>query len=262
MTLRHAIAALAIVATGLAAATAEDGAKVYQLRTYTTAPEKLDVLLDRFEATNLPLFEKHGITLVGAWTPEPEAQPEGEPRLVYLVSFPSVEAGEAAWKAFSDDPEWQKVFSAEKEEHGQVVTEVETVYLAPTDYSPDPTSKLAQGPYGDEGGVYELRRYTASPGKLENLHARFREHTMELFAKHGMTNVLYTDPVEDGKGAGELLVYLISHPSYVEAIDSWESFSGDPAWQEVYRESQPDGVRLAAKVQREFLRPTAFSPLK
>lgn len=42
--------------------------------------------------------------------------------------------------------------------------------------------------------VFELRIYTAPEGKLDNLRARFRDHTMRVFERHGMTNIGYWTP--------------------------------------------------------------------
>ena len=36
------------------------------------------------------------------------------------------------------------------------------------------------------GKVFELRTYTTAEGKLPNLEARFRDHTMGIFERHGM----------------------------------------------------------------------------
>ncbi len=250
---------LLLTAVGLAPALGaeEKDAPVYELRTYTTAPDKLPVLLERFGKHNLPIFERHGIELVGAWTPMDPEEPE---RLVYLVSFPSREAAKASWKAFGSDPEWQEIFGKEKEEHTTVVTKAESVFLAPTDYSPCPEPSdlgLSEGSH-----VYELRIYTASPDKLENLDKRFRDHTIDLFAKHGMTNVLYTHPMDSDKGADNVLTYFLAHNNRDAATASFNAFRDDPQWQKVYQESQPDGVRLAAEVVSIFLKPTEFSPLK
>ena len=44
--------------------------------------------------------------------------------------------------------------------------------------------------------IYELRIYDAMPGKLPARHDRFANHTIELFAKHGMENIAYW--TEDG----------------------------------------------------------------
>ncbi len=113
-------------------------------------------MLERFATHNLPIFERNGITLVGAWVPLEESEAD---RLVYLVRFPSKPAAEKAWAGFSADPEWKRVFAAEKETHGTVVSNVETVYLAPTDYSPEPTPAEPSG--SGDGHAYILRTYTA-----------------------------------------------------------------------------------------------------
>src|SRR5688572_29712495 len=47
---------------------------------------------------------------------------------------------------------------------------------------------------------YELRTYYANPGKLEALNARFRDHTLRLFEKAGMTNVAYWTKQDGGDG--------------------------------------------------------------
>jgi hypothetical protein len=40
-------------------------------------------------------------------------------------------------------------------------------------------------------GFYELRGYTAMPGKRDALAERFAKHTAALFARYGITNVGY-----------------------------------------------------------------------
>ena len=110
--------------------------------------------------------------------------------------------------------------------------------------------------------LYELRTYTTNPGKLANLHARFRDHTMELFERHGIANVMYTTPV--GEGAPEnTLVYLISHANAESAKASWQAFIKDPDWGKVYVESMSDGPLLIQDgIVNLFLEPTDFSPLQ
>ena len=46
------------------------------------------------------------------------------------------------------------------------------------------------------GHVYEMRTYTAAEGKLANVNARFRDHTVRIFAKHNMKSVGYWTPLE------------------------------------------------------------------
>jgi NIPSNAP len=110
------------------------GPRVFELRTYYTNSGKLDDLHKRFRDHTCRLFQKHGIELVGFWTPQDEKDGKTD-KLVYLVAFPSREAAKAAWKAFTDDPEWKKVY-AESHKNGVLVKKVESVYLDPTDYSP------------------------------------------------------------------------------------------------------------------------------
>ena len=68
--------------------------------------------------------------------------------------------------------------------------------------------------------VFELRVYTTHEGKLDDLHARFRDHTMKLFEKHGMTNIGYWVP----EGSTNKLIYVISHKSRDAAKKSWAGF--------------------------------------
>ncbi len=114
---------------------------------------------------------------------------------------------------------------------------------------------------GEEAAmVYELRKYYANPGKAEDMHKRFREHTMALFEKHGMKNIGYWVPAEPKEGDADL-VYIVAHASRAQADVNWKAFGADPDWQAVYKASHENGV-LVGKVEREFLNPTDYSPLK
>lgn len=108
--------------------------------------------------------------------------------------------------------------------------------------------------------VFELRTYTANPGKLDALNARFRDHTMRLFEKHGMKNVIYLTPLDEKK-ASNTLVYLISHESKAAAEKNWAGFRTDPEWMKAAKESEKDG-KLVEKVSFEYLAPTDYSPVK
>jgi hypothetical protein len=104
--------------------------------------------------------------------------------------------------------------------------------------------------------VYELRTYTTFPGKLGALETRFRDHTMALFAKHGIENISYWKPLEQPN----TLVYVVAHPSLAEAAVAWQAFGTDPAWQAVYAASISDG-RLVADINKVFMTKTDYSPL-
>ena len=108
--------------------------------------------------------------------------------------------------------------------------------------------------------VYELRTYTAPDGKLEELHARFRNHTLRIFQKHGMSNVAYFKP-QDALLSQNTMIYLIAHPSREAAKQNWAAFGKDPEWQKVAQESQVNG-KIVAKVESVFLDATDYSPMK
>ena len=60
------------------------------------------------------------------------------------------------------------------------------------------------------GKVYELRTYHCAPGRLEALKARFRDHTVKLFERHGMKNVGYWTSA-DAPASADTLIYILAH---------------------------------------------------
>jgi hypothetical protein len=108
--------------------------RVFELRTYYTNTGKLNDLNKRFRDNTNRIFKKHGIEIVGFWTPQDEKDGSGE-KLIYLIAFPSREAAKKSWEAFRNDPEWIKA-KAESEKNGVLVNKVDSVFLDPTDYSP------------------------------------------------------------------------------------------------------------------------------
>jgi hypothetical protein len=109
--------------------------------------------------------------------------------------------------------------------------------------------------------VYELRTYYTPDGKLEALKTRFRDHTVRLFERHGITNIGYWTPA-DAPLSSNTLIYLIAHDSREAAKKSWAAFGADPEWQKARAASMPDGVSLTTKVESVFLNPVDFSKLK
>ena len=108
--------------------------------------------------------------------------------------------------------------------------------------------------------VYEMRTYTATEGNFDAVNARFRDHTLRLFEKHGMKNVGYWTPME-GPTAGTTLIYILEHQSRDAARASWAAFSKDPDWQKAKAESEVNG-RIVAKAESVFLTATDYSPIK
>ena len=119
---------------------------------------------------------------------------------------------------------------------------------------------FAADPSADQR-VFELRTYVANEGKLEALHARFRDHTNALFRKHGITVIGYWVPQDEKDGKANTLVYLIAFPSRDAAKQAWAEFGADPEWKQAKAESEKDGV-LVGKVTSVYLDPTDYSPLK
>ena len=130
------LAAAFLLFSGLSLCSAsadEPAPHVYELRTYHTHDGKLAELHKRFRDHTCALLEKHGAKLVGFWTPQDEKDGKGS-KLVYLVQFPSRDAAKKTWKAFNEDPEWQKA-KDESQKNGPLVEKVDSVFLEPTDYS-------------------------------------------------------------------------------------------------------------------------------
>ncbi len=107
--------------------------RVFELRTYTTNEGKLDELHMRFRNHTSTLFVKHGMTLIGYWTPTDGE--EANNTLIYLIAHPSRDAAKAAWSDFSKDPVWREAYAASRED-GPLVAKVESVFMQATDYSP------------------------------------------------------------------------------------------------------------------------------
>ena len=107
--------------------------------------------------------------------------------------------------------------------------------------------------------IYEYRVYEAMPGKLNELHARFRDHTLKLFEKHGFKNIGYwTVDVGD---ASDRLIYIVAFEDAGQRERAWLSFGADPEWHRVVAESEADG-KLTARVLNSTLLPTDYSPLQ
>jgi hypothetical protein len=103
--------------------------RCFELRTYTVAadsPGNIDVLHKRFRDATTRLFIKHGMTIVGFW--QPLTKPD---TLIYLMAYKDNATRDAEWAAFGADPEWVKART-----EMNVRTQVESVFMNATDYSP------------------------------------------------------------------------------------------------------------------------------
>lgn len=256
---RFSLALLAFI-TGLFLSTAQAAdSSVYELRIYTTNEGKLPDLLKRFREHTCKLFEKHGMTNIGYWTPV-DAEDGSENTLIYIISHKSREAASASWAAFQADPDWQVARKA-SEENGKILAKApESIFMSATEYSP-----VIKTGAGTEPRVFEMRTYKTPEGKLEALHKRFKQHTMALFTKHGMSHVGYWVPTDATQGAGTTLIYILAHPSKEAGLKAFGEFRADPDWVEAKAESEKNGsltVPQPQGVRSLYLEAVDFSPIK
>ena len=250
---------LSVAATILAAAEpappAAREARFFEMRTYYAAPGKREALQARFRDHTCKLFEKHGMVNIGYWVPVENP----DHKLIYLLAYPDREAREKSWKAFMADPEWQAAYK-QSEKDGKLVDRAESLFLKATDFSPEVKPVASAEPR-----AFELRVYKSSPDNLANLLARFRDHTVALFAKHGMAQIGYWTPVDKDKGADDTLVYILAHKSREAAAASFKTFRDDPEWKAAKKASEEKaGGSLTVQdgVKSTFMTPTDYSPMK
>jgi hypothetical protein len=116
-----------------AAADEPSSGRLFEMRTYVANDGKMADLHKRFREHTNKLFVKHGMELVGYWTPVDG--PDAANTLVYILAYPNKEAREKSWKGFMADPDWQAAYKA-SHAAGPLVKKVESKFLNPTDYSP------------------------------------------------------------------------------------------------------------------------------
>ena len=270
-----------IASIAMNAISQDSSSTIYELRSYVSEPGKQADVLKLIEGGGMTFMKKHQLNLVAAWVP---ADVKDE-RVFTLVSHKNKASCDASWAAFQNDPAWKEVVQKSAVDGKKPVKSIERVFMSVNDYSPNLDVKST----GER--VFELRTYIASKGNLAGLNARFRNHTLKLFEKHGMTNIMYWsalegEPLTCGKlleavspigkadakidvnapAAGNSLIYFIAHASEEAAKESFGKFRVDPDWEKVRTESEANagGMSLTADggVKSLFLKATSFSPLK
>lgn len=126
--------------------------------------------------------------------------------------------------------------------------------LAATTFAQQPAAPASSGP------VFELRTYTCNEGKLDALKARFRDHTIEIFNRHGMQSIGYWVP-QDGERSKNTLIYILKHPSRALATQHWNEFRADPEWQKVSAASEANG-KIVNHVDSVYMEALDFSAIK
>lgn len=107
--------------------------------------------------------------------------------------------------------------------------------------------------------LYELRIYTPFPGKLAALNSRFEQHTLGLFARHGMANIAYWNEMPSPEQSDGRVVYVLAYPDRAARDAAWRAFSQDPEWRAVAAASEAQG-KLVAKVESIFMTKAPYSP--
>jgi len=282
MLIKSILSTIAIFLIGGTAALAQSPAisKLYELRTYVPESGRQSDVIKLISDGGMPLMKKHNISLVGAWT---NVDPKDE-RVFTLISHKDKATSEASQTALQNDPAWKEIVQKTVIDGKKAVNSFTRIFLTVNDYSPALDVKQV----GNR--VFELRTYVATKGNLPALNARFKNYTLGLFSKHGMTNILYCSVLDGepltcaklleavspiGKGmaevdaslsaAGNSLVYFIAHASPEAAKTNFGKFVADEEWTKAYKASEAAaGGSLTVKsgVKSLFLQPTEFSPLK
>lgn len=224
--------------------------RYYEMRIYYCHPGRLDALINRFSNHTTKIFEKHGMTNVGYWIPNKNS----ENTLYYILSYPSQAERDSSWKKFGRDPEWKEV-AKKSEESGKIVAKVTSIFMQATDFSP----KIKPSK-GAEDRTFEMRTYTAMPDKLPNLLARFRNHTLKLFKKHGMENIAYFTTIPKD-GSPSKLLYFLAHKGEAAGKASFDAFHLDPNWIQARDASEKEG-KIVEKVETSYMSPTNFSTIR
>ena len=215
---------------------------LYENRIYKAVPGRLGDINARFANHTMGFFKQYEIGMMGFWTDDIGASNQ----LTYILSFDSLADRAEKWAAFGADKAWAEV-RAETEANGPIVAQVINSFMSLTPYSPEPKFTTP---------IQELRIYDAMPGKLPDLHNRFKNHTMGLFEKHGIENVAYwTEDV----GTSNRLVYMLGYPDLGAREKSWTAFQNDPDWQKARAASEENGSLVRVSTH-SILRPTPYSP--
>lgn len=222
--------------------------RYFEIRKYIAHPGKLPDLIKRFEDHTRHLFEKAGMENIVYFVPEENT----DNSLTYILGYPDEAAREKSWEIFLNDPVWKKAYE-ESRVKGPLVKSIEQTFmvLAP---------ELNDTPIPTGSGIFQMRTYHCFPGKIENIQARFRDHTRALFEKQGLKNYPYWLTVEKD-GSQPKLVYLLGHDSKDAFNAAFDRFRVDPEWIKA-RDASEESGKIVEKVDAVFFKTLPFSPMK
>lgn len=222
--------------------------KYFEIRKYYAHEGKLPDLLKRFEDHTMKLFEKAGMENIIYLVPEENT----DNSMTYILGYPDVASRDKMWESFNKDPEWKKVYEA-SHVNGPLVAKVDQTFmvLAP---------ELNDTPIPTGSGIFQMRTYHCFPGKIENIQARFRDHTRDLFAKQGLKNYPYFLTVEKD-GAQPKLIYFLGHDNKDAFNAAFDAFRVDPDWLKV-RDASEESGKIVEKVDAVLFKSLPYSPIK
>lgn len=124
------IAMASFFGLGNAAAQDQDEKIVYELRTYTTHPGRIDALNDFFENHTIKIFNKYGMESIGYWVPV-----DTPDTLIYIIRHKSMKSAQTSWEQFIKDPDRIKAGEEAMKDGPIVLGTPKSVYMYATDYS-------------------------------------------------------------------------------------------------------------------------------
>lgn len=242
----------ALLLIAVNAPSAPAGPAHFDLRIYTVTSNKMDGVLERFRDTVEPVRRKHGITTVGYWT-APGTTNGGT--FAYLMAATSKGELQRQEKEFGADPDFKNGYAASNVKHGKTVDRIVSLPLrvdatARFDFT---SAKAAR--------AFELRIYSVLPGKLDAFRARWRDHAVPIYERHGLHSLGWWVAEQKDAAGNDQFVCLLAGESLDAIQKSITDFHADPEWQRVVQETEQDG-KLRSRVEALKLTPTTFSPLK
>ena len=192
---------------------------VYELRIYSANELRFGNLIERFREHTDRLFKKHGLQVVGYWTPT-EGPSKKRRRFIYILKHNSRYDAYLNWVSFSNDKEWERVLDQPKFQ-GLLALKPESLFMQASEFS-----GMIDGDKITPGGIYELRTYVANPGKLKSAEEKYTKNIVKLLQMRGIKD-LFGWRAFDPPESKNTFIRLLHHPSEKEAVLNWKSFIND-----------------------------------
>jgi hypothetical protein len=228
------------------------GRGYFELRVYTVTSNKLDAVLERFKETVDPVRKRHGIETVGYWS-NPGATNGGT--FVYLMAASSRAELQRKEKVFGADPQFQSGFARSNQKHGKTVDQIVSIPLGV-----DASAKLDFGS-SEAARAFDLRIYSIVPGKLDAFRARWRDHAVPIYERHGLHSVGWWVALEKDSEGHDQFVCLLAGKSLASIQQSISEFHKDPDWIRIETATEVNG-KLRSSVLAHKILPADFSSIQ